>query len=205
MDRDTLLQCLRKVPSSYFYKGDRYETTFWRMLLGGKGGNRPRGEGGGKDFRAAGICAHTEKMASFILGVNKHARKFLPGWFTWTSIQVNHPRGTAMALHRHTPPVPWQSVLTFGAHSGGKPFVEAKGLLWGQGAPTTHGGVSGFALDGWPGAIYSGCALHGPLPWEGERWAVVLFTGVSIDLLTPVERAKLVGLGFRLRKDGAVV
>ena len=60
--------------------------------------------------------------------------------------------------------------------------------------------VGGWACKATPGAgvLLNTPALHGPLPWEGERWSVIFYSAGGLLYCTPTWRQQLVDVGFRL-------
>ena len=63
----------------------------------------------------------------------------------------------------------------------------------------------GRALEGWactatcqaPVLLNTG-ALHAPLPWEGERWSVIVYSAGGVLHCTPLWQQQLVAMGFRV-------
>ena len=60
--------------------------------------------------------------------------------------------------------------------------------------------VEGRACKATPQApvLFNTRALHAPLPWDGERWSVILYSVGGVLPCTPTWRRQLVHLDFRV-------
>ena len=168
------------------------------------------GVGGSKGHTAKGDCRRsrlvqgTQEHGPLVMMVNRIARKLVPKWFTWTTIQLSCNETTAPHQHRFDS-TPWSAVFSTGRHVGGEIWVEEGGVGSGpHGKPGRRqcpDGISRpghrYRVDRQPVVVRTG-AWHATCPWKGDRRLVVLYGRGEWQSLPPLHRKFLQQHALRL-------
>ena len=168
------------------------------------------GVGGSKGHTAKGDCRRsrlvqgTQEHGPLVMMVNRIARKLVPKWFTWTTIQLSCNETTAPHQHRFDS-TPWSAVFSTGRHLGGEIWVEEGGVGSGpRGRPGRRqcpDGISRpgprYRVDRQPVVVRTG-AWHATCPWKGDRRLVVLYGRGEWQSLPASHRKFLQQHAFRL-------
>ena len=165
------------------------------------------------------VAVATRNFPKVGRAINAYGRARLRSWLTWTAVQVNHgvskypssSPSSSMPGHKHQDHLLLSAIVTLGDYSRGKFCVEeARLVLPTRGTrPYTMACVAGpegqdrvdedgVALDASNGVVFCSGALHMPVPWRGERYALVFFTQVGLRKVFWEDLVLLRGLGFRL-------
>ena len=160
-----------------------------------------------------GVALATRSFPKVCAAINAYGRAWLPSWFTWTAVQVNHAifPSITMPWHKHDDHLPLSAIVTVGDFSGGEFCVEEAGLMFPTRGtrpytmacvpvPEGHDRAEedGVALDARNGVVFCSGALHIPAPWLGERYALVFFTQVGLGKVSWEDLVLLRSLGLRL-------
>ena len=156
------------------------------------------------DCRRWRLVQGTQEHGPLVIMVNRIARKLIPKWFTWTTIQLSCNETTAPHQHRFDS-TPWSAVFSTGRHLGGEIWVEEGGVGSGpRGRPGRRqcpDGISRpghrYRVDRQPVVVRTG-AWHATCPWKGDRRLVVLYGRGELQSLPASHRKFLQQHAFRL-------
>ena len=170
-----------------------------RLGVGGSKGHTAKG-----DCRRSRLVQGTQEHGPLVMMVNRIARKLVPKWFTWTTIQLSCNETTAPHQHRFDS-TPWSVVFSTGRHVGGEIWVEEGGVGSGPhgrpGRTQCPDGISRpghrYRVDRQPVVVRTG-AWHATCPWQGDRRLVVLYGRGEWHSLPASHRKFLQQHAFRL-------
>ena len=144
----------------------------------------------------SGITSRTRRNPQFSQYINefltRHGANCPRSSFAITS-------GARLAYHKDCHNVGLNSVITLGEYSGGQIWVEEEG---GPDVRQVSPGkwVSGRLHSPRQRVLsFSPRKLHGPEPWQGERWSIVAYQTRSVKNLDSGGRRELRGFGFDVR------
>ena len=139
------------------------------------------GVDGSKGYTAKGDCRRsplvqgTQEHGPLLMMVGHIARRLVPEWVTWTTIQLSRNEMTAPHQHRFDS-TPWSAVFSTGQHVGGEIWVEEGCVASGpRGRPRRRHCPDGinraghrYRVDMQRVVVRTG-AWHATCPWEGDR------------------------------------
>ena len=164
---------MRELPNAIFRGDERYWAHVDMCHFGLVGSRVPDPT----NFRSTKLAAATTRapLLPVIAQLKDYCNLHAPPWSTWCSIQSE-----AMGLHAHLKNgAPTGLIACVGSFTGGAFGVEAGGLLNAsikdkKRHTRVHKGFQ-FQRTAEALGLFNTCALHAPLPWQGQRWSVIFY------------------------------